>query len=149
MTTNTKRLGIIVSGATSTLVAHQHLPALTAIRNQGGLELSNGDRVVPDLMLVGRNAEKLAHTAASAGIAHWSTDLDAALSSREHEIFFDASASAVCLYSSSFAGLNSKLILLIWLLLSKNFPFLEQVENDPQCDQTHQAIITKFLDKCR
>ena len=95
MTTNTKRLGIIVSGATSTLVAHQHLPALTAIRNQGGLELSNGDRVVPDLMLVGRNAEKLAHTAASAGIAHWSTDLDAALSSREHEIFFDASATGL------------------------------------------------------
>jgi predicted dehydrogenase len=92
---STKRIGIIVSGATGMLVAHQHLPALLGIQREGGLALSNGDRVVPDLMLVGRNADKLKGVAASAGAARWTTDFDSALASREHDVFFDASASAL------------------------------------------------------
>lgn len=89
------RLGVIVSGATSALVAHQHLPALLAIRSEGGLPLDNGERVVPDIMLVGRNADKLAQIAATTGIARWTTDLDAALSSSEHQVFFDATATGL------------------------------------------------------
>jgi predicted dehydrogenase len=90
-----RRLGIIVSGATAGIVTQQHLPALVAIRNEGGLPLSDGGRAMPDLMLVGRNAEKLARIADTAGIAHWTTDLDTALSSREHTVFFDAAVSGL------------------------------------------------------
>jgi predicted dehydrogenase len=89
------RLGIIVSGATGALVANQHLPALLAIRREGGLSLSDGSRVMPDLLLVGRNAQKLAGVAQANGIERWTTDLDAALASSEHPLFFDASASGV------------------------------------------------------
>jgi predicted dehydrogenase len=89
------RLGIIVSGATGALVANQHLPALLAIRREGGLALADGARVLPDLLLVGRDERKLVGVAQANGIERWSTDLDDALSSREHPLFFDASASGV------------------------------------------------------
>jgi predicted dehydrogenase len=90
-----RRLGVIVSGATGGLVAHQHLPALLAIRREGGVPLANGDRAVPDLLLVGRDASKVARTAISAGIERWTDDLDTALSSNEHQVFFDATATAL------------------------------------------------------
>jgi predicted dehydrogenase len=85
-----RRLGIIINGATGGLVAAQHLPALLALRREGGLSLADGTRVVPDLLLIGRDAGRLKRVADDAGLAHWSTDLDAALSSAEHPIFFDA-----------------------------------------------------------
>jgi predicted dehydrogenase len=88
-----RRLGIIVSGATGALVSQQHLPVLLAIRREGGLSLANGDRAMPDLLLVGRDPERLARTAETTG-ASWTTDLDAALSSTKHTIFFDAAATA-------------------------------------------------------
>ena len=39
---------------------NQHLiRSIVAIRNQGGVTLSNGDKVMPDPILIGRNAEKI------------------------------------------------------------------------------------------
>jgi predicted dehydrogenase len=52
--------------------------------------LSNGDRVMPDPILVGRNADKIAQLAKSQGIERWTTDLDAALASKDDTVFFDA-----------------------------------------------------------
>ena len=49
------------------------------------------DRIVPRLMLVGRNAERLAAVAKSYG-AEWTTDLDAALADPAFSVFFDAAA---------------------------------------------------------
>jgi hypothetical protein len=47
-----KRLGIIMNGVTGRMGAHQHLArSIIAIRDQGGVPLSNGDRVVPDPIL--------------------------------------------------------------------------------------------------
>src|SRR5699024_798641 len=55
-----RRIGIIVNGATGRMGYRQHLVrSLLAIREQGGVELADGDRLVPDLLLVGRNEEKL------------------------------------------------------------------------------------------
>jgi predicted dehydrogenase len=88
------RLGIIINGATGGLVAAQHLPALLALREEGGLTLPDGRRAIPDLLLVGRDPGRLERIAQAAGIDRWSTDLDAALSSREHALFFDAAATA-------------------------------------------------------
>jgi predicted dehydrogenase len=61
-----------------------------AIRNQGGVTLKNGDRVMPDPILVGRNAEKVQQLAKAHGIGRWATDLDAALDDPNDTVFFDA-----------------------------------------------------------
>jgi predicted dehydrogenase len=88
----TRPIGIIVHGATGRIASTQHLAnALVAIRNEGGLPLGD-DRLMPHLLLVGRNAERLAAVAKTHDIADWTTDLDGALSSPEHAIFFDAAA---------------------------------------------------------
>ena len=89
-----RRLGIIVNGATGALAGAQHLPALLAIGREGGLPLGDGTRIVPDLLLVGRDSGRLARVAAATGVERWSTDLDAALASSEHAVFFDAAATA-------------------------------------------------------
>ena len=54
------RLGVIMNGVTGRMGTNQHLiRSILAIRRQGGVVLSNNDRVIPDPLLVGRNSEKL------------------------------------------------------------------------------------------
>jgi predicted dehydrogenase len=87
----TQRLGIIMHGVTGRMGMNQHLiRSIVAIRAQGGVVLSNGDRVMPDPVLIGRNAEKIAALARDYGIERWSTDLDQALRNKEDIVFFDA-----------------------------------------------------------
>ena len=88
----TRTIGILIEGATGRLGTTQHLRSLMAIRNEGGLELGNGDRLVPEPMLLGRNREKLAALAAANGGLKWSTDRGAFLADPEIAIYFDASA---------------------------------------------------------
>jgi len=88
---STHRLGIIMHGVTGRMGMNQHLiRSIVAIRNQGGVPLSNGDKVMPDAILIGRNADKIEALARAQGIARWGTDLDAALANREDTVFFDA-----------------------------------------------------------
>jgi predicted dehydrogenase len=61
-----------------------------AIRQQGGTLLSDGTRVMPDPILIGRNPEKVSALAQQYGITRWATDLDKALLNPDDEIFFDA-----------------------------------------------------------
>jgi predicted dehydrogenase len=88
----TRSIGIVIEGATGRLGATQHLRSLMAIRNEGGLPLGNGDRLVPEPVLLGRDREKLAALAAANGGLKWSADRDACLADREIAIYFDASA---------------------------------------------------------
>jgi predicted dehydrogenase len=86
-----RRLGIIMNGVTGRMGTNQHLMrSIVAIRAQGGVALGNGDHVVPDPILVGRNKEKLARLAKANGIARITTDLDAALADANDTVFFDA-----------------------------------------------------------
>ena len=86
-----QRLGIIMNGVTGRMGTNQHLVrSIVAIRSQGGVALKNGDRVMPDPILVGRNEAKLAQLAKAHGIARFTTNLDAALKNREDTLFFDA-----------------------------------------------------------
>jgi predicted dehydrogenase len=86
-----QRLGIIMHGVTGRMGYNQHLVrSILAIRDQGGILLSNGDRLVVDPIIVGRNADKMQALAKRHGIARWSDDLDAALANPEDTIFFDA-----------------------------------------------------------
>ena len=87
------RLGLIMNGVTGRMGTNQHLiRSVLAIRNQGGVELANGDRVMLDPILVGRNAGKVESLAAAHGIERWTTDLDAAIANPEDRLFFDAAS---------------------------------------------------------
>jgi predicted dehydrogenase len=87
----TQRLGIIMHGVTGRMGMNQHLVrSIVAIRREGGVVLANGDRVMPDPVLIGRNAEKVEALARAHDIPRWSTDLDAALADRNDTVFFDA-----------------------------------------------------------
>ncbi len=88
-----KRLGIIMYGVTGRMGTNQHLVrSILAIRAQGGVALANGDRVMPDPILVGRDAAKVGALARQHGLERWTTDLDAALKNKDDELFFDAAS---------------------------------------------------------
>ena len=95
-----RRLGIILHGATGRMGTTQHLRNLLAIQREGGLPLRNGDRLIPDVLLAGRDGAKLAALAKAQGVARWSTDLDAALADPANDIFFDC---AITGYRAPFA----------------------------------------------
>jgi len=86
-----RRLGLVMHGVTGRMGMNQHLiRSIVAIRRQGGVPLSNGDRLVPDPILVGRSADKIEALARANGIDRWTTDLDAALADPDDTVFFDA-----------------------------------------------------------
>src|SRR4030095_9368958 len=88
---NTIRLGIIMNGVTGRMGTNQHLVrSIAAIRAQGGVTLRYGDRVMPDPILVRRNADKLAALAKANGVERIETDLARALGNPNDTVFFDA-----------------------------------------------------------
>ncbi len=87
-----RQLGIIMHGVTGRMGMNQHLiRSILAIRDQGGVTLSNGDTVMPDPLLVGRNEDKLSALAKAHGVERWTTDIDGALAN-DDEIFFDSAS---------------------------------------------------------
>ena len=87
-----KDIGIIVNGATGRIGSTQHLAnALAPIRAEGGLAVGV-DRIVPRLLLVGRDEARLKAVSQTYGVGDWTTDLDAALAKPDFPIFFDAAA---------------------------------------------------------
>src|SRR5947208_2781711 len=87
-----RQIGIVIDGATGRLGTTQHLRALLATRGEGGLPLANGERLIPEPVLLGRNPEKLAALAEKSGGLRWSTDRDACLADPAIDIYFDATA---------------------------------------------------------
>ena len=86
-----QRIGIIMHGVTGRMGYNQHLVrSILAIRDQGGIALKNGDRLVVDPIIVGRDKDKIEALAKKHNIARWGTDLDAALANPDDTIFFDA-----------------------------------------------------------
>jgi predicted dehydrogenase len=85
------RIGVIINGATGRMGTTQHMRNLLEIAEEGGLQLKNGDRVIPDLLLVGRDAERLAKLAAAHGVQRWTTNLAQALAGPD-DIFMDCAA---------------------------------------------------------
>ena len=56
-----RRIGIIMHGITGRMGYNQHLVrSIAAIRDAGGVPLPDGDRLMPDPILIGRNADKVA-----------------------------------------------------------------------------------------
>src|SRR3954466_3103359 len=88
----TKTIGIILNGATGRICSTQHLQnALVPIRNEGGLAIGD-DRIVPRLLLVGRDAERVAAVAKGHGIAESSTARGQVVGDPDLAVFFDAAA---------------------------------------------------------
>jgi predicted dehydrogenase len=85
------RVGIIMNGVSGRMGYRQHLVrSILAIRDQGGVLLSDGTRVQVDPILVGRSEAKLREIAERHGIENWTTDLDTALGDDRYSIYFDA-----------------------------------------------------------
>ena len=90
-----RRIGVIMHGVTGRMGMNQHLiRSVLAIRAQGGVVLSDGTRLIPDPILVGRNADRVRRLAEAHGVERWSDDLDAALGG-DDAVFFDAASTAL------------------------------------------------------
>ncbi|WP_298330661.1 Gfo/Idh/MocA family oxidoreductase [Haloactinopolyspora sp.] len=89
-------LGVVMNGVTGRMGYRQHLVrSFLAIRDQGGVELRDGTRVQLEPVLVGRNEDKLREIAHRHGLDTWTTDLDAALTDQNNQIYFDAQLTSV------------------------------------------------------
>ncbi|HEX5864915.1 MAG TPA: Gfo/Idh/MocA family oxidoreductase [Casimicrobiaceae bacterium] len=92
----TMRLGIIMNGVTGRMGTTQHLiRSICAIRAEGGVRLADSRRVMPDPILVGRNADKLKELARANGVTRWSTDLNAALANKDDAVYFDSASTGL------------------------------------------------------
>ena len=82
---------MIMHGVTGRMGFNQHLVrSICAIRAEGGVPLANGDRLMPDPVLIGRNKAKVEALARAHGLERWGDDLEAALENKEDTLFFDA-----------------------------------------------------------
>ncbi|MEV4811746.1 Gfo/Idh/MocA family protein [Micromonospora avicenniae] len=91
-----RKLGVVMNGVTGRMGYRQHLVrSVLAIREQGGVALSDGTRVQLDPLLVGRNATKLREIAERHDLPRWTTDLDAALADADYPVYFDAQLTQV------------------------------------------------------
>ncbi|HEX3631833.1 MAG TPA: Gfo/Idh/MocA family oxidoreductase [Casimicrobiaceae bacterium] len=85
-----------MNGVTGRMGTNQHLVrSICAIRAQGGVALSDGRRIMPDPILVGRNADKLEQLSREHGVARWTTDLAAALANRDDTLYFDSASTGL------------------------------------------------------
>lgn len=86
-----RKVGIIMNGVTGRMGTNQHLiRSIVAIRDEGGIELPNGEKIMPDPVLVGRREHRLEELAEQFGISRWTTSLKEALQDTYNEIYFDA-----------------------------------------------------------
>ena len=80
-----------MNGVTGRMGTNQHLlRSIKAIREQGGVKISDSEVIMPDPILVGRSEEKLAALAARAGVSRYTTNLDSALADPKNQIYFDS-----------------------------------------------------------
>ncbi len=86
-----REIGIIMHGVTGRMGYNQHLVrSILAIREEGGVALPDGDRIIPNPILVGRNVERVRELANRHAIARVAKDVETALANPDDAIFFDA-----------------------------------------------------------
>ena len=85
------KIGVIMNGVTGRMGTNQHLiRSLAAIILQGGVKVSDNEIIMPDLVLVGRNENKLKKLAQRTQVERWTTNLDEVLKEDQYHIYFDA-----------------------------------------------------------
>ncbi|MBB5895480.1 putative dehydrogenase [Kutzneria kofuensis] len=86
-----RTVGVAMNGVTGRMGYNQHLlRSVLAIREQGGLAVSDGMVIWPEPVLVGRNEDRIRAIAERHGIDRWTTDVAKALAEPDVEIYFDA-----------------------------------------------------------
>ncbi|MCW2938493.1 MAG: oxidoreductase protein [Actinomycetia bacterium] len=87
----TRSLGVVMNGVTGRMGYRQHLVrSVLAINDEGGVLLSNGERILLEPVLVGRSESKLRDLCARHNLKNWTTDLDGAIGDPDNAIYFDA-----------------------------------------------------------
>jgi predicted dehydrogenase len=85
------KIGIIMNGVTGRMGTNQHLlRSIAEIMKQGGVKIRNGETIMPDPILVGRDAAKLEKLGATSGVKKMTTNLDEALADKNNIIYFDS-----------------------------------------------------------
>lgn len=80
-----------MNGVTGRMGLNQHLRrSIIPIIQQGGLKLGEAETILPQAFLVGRNEAKLRAISDEFGGLPYTTDLEEALSSAKHTVYFDA-----------------------------------------------------------
>jgi predicted dehydrogenase len=87
----THKIGVILNGVSGRMGMNQHLErSIMAIRAQGGVAVGTGATIMPEPILVGRNADKLRAISQKHGGIPFSTDLASLLKDPNYPIYFDA-----------------------------------------------------------
>lgn len=85
------KIGIIMNGVTGRMGTNQHLlRSIAEIIKQGGVKLGAGEVIMPDPILVGRDANKLERLCQLSGVKKMTTDLNEALADGNNIIYFDS-----------------------------------------------------------
>lgn len=85
------KIGVIMNGVTGRMGTNQHLiRSLAAIISQGGVKVSDNAVIIPELVLVGRNENKLKALAERTQVERWTTNMEEVLSDDRYQIYFDA-----------------------------------------------------------
>jgi len=102
------KVGIIMNGVTGRMGTNQHLMrSIVGIIKQGGVQVSPTEFIMPDPVLVGRDAVKLEKLSKMSGVAKWTTDLDSVMKDPQYQIYFDAQTTgrrADCVKQAAKAG---------------------------------------------
>ena len=102
------KVGIIMNGVTGRMGTNQHLMrSIVEIIKQGGVQVSPTEFIMPDPVLVGRDAVKLEKLSKMSGVAKWTTDLDSVMNDPQYQIYFDAQTTgrrADCVKRAAKAG---------------------------------------------
>ena len=84
-------VGIIMNGVTGRMGTNQHLiRSIDAIIKQGGVAISASEVIMPDVILMGRDENKLKKLVETSHVNKWTTDLDSVLKDPKYTIYFDA-----------------------------------------------------------
>lgn len=80
-----------MNGVTGRMGTNQHLlRSIAAIIQQGGVQISPSEIIMPEAILVGRNEAKLKKLSELSGVQKYTTDIDSVMNNPAYSIYFDA-----------------------------------------------------------
>ena len=80
-----------MNGVTGRMGKNQHLlRSICEIIRQGGVRISDSEVILPDPVLVGRNAAKLNELSKLSGVEKYTTDLESVIADPAYDIYFDS-----------------------------------------------------------
>lgn len=91
MTAIIHKVGIIMNGVTGRMGTNQHLlRSIAEIMKQGGVKIGSSEFIMPDPVLVGRDAVKLEKLSQLSGVTRFTTDLESVMNDPYYQVYFDS-----------------------------------------------------------